>query len=571
MSYDQHFNTRQTSQNQPIPGSAQVRNSAGGFSFAIDDWSRLRRFLILGSEGGSYYASEQKLTRNNAEAVVRCIQADGLRVVREIVDVSTSGRAPKNDPALFALAMCMKLSTDPLTKNAANAALSAVARIGTDLFHHAKYVKAFGGWGSGTCRAYARWYTGKPLTKMVYQMVKYQSRDGVSHRDTLRLAHVPSPSPAHELAYAWAGRWDAPTELQREEHAPSFLRKEVRARLDDLKDGIAIPEGLELIAAFEAAKRATSVKEVAKLVREHRLTHEMVPTEFLSSREVWAELLPHMKPWALVRNLGRLTSNGLVHPMSQASRLICDKLADKENLREEKLHPIKVLTALLQYRAGRGNRGDLVWSPDANVVDALDAAFYTTFGLIEPAGKRTCLSLDVSTSMEGGSVAGVRGLTPRIASAAMALVTAAVEKEHVFLAFTSGSPGEWVPNRGGFGITKLTISPRMRLDDVCEEVAKLDMGGTDCALPILWALHEKVPVDTFCTYTDNESWAGDIHAAQALKTYRDKMGIPAKLVAVGMTATEYSIADPNDGGMLDVVGFDTAAPELISSFSAGRL
>jgi hypothetical protein len=27
-----------------------------------------------------------------------------------------------------------------------------------------------------------------------------------------------------------------------------------------------------------------------------------------------------------------------------------------------------------------------------------------------------------------------------------------------------------------------------------------------------------------------------------------------------------SIADPNDGGMLDVVGFDAAAPELIADF-----
>jgi len=33
----------------------------------------------------------------------------------------------------------------------------------------------------------------------------------------------------------------------------------------------------------------------------------------------------------------------------------------------------------------------------------------------------------------------------------------------------------------------------------------------------------------------------------------------------------FTIADPNDPGMLDVVGFDTAAPQLIADFAAGRL
>jgi hypothetical protein len=33
-----------------------------------------------------------------------------------------------------------------------------------------------------------------------------------------------------------------------------------------------------------------------------------------------------------------------------------------------------------------------------------------------------------------------------------------------------------------------------------------------------------------------------------------------------MTATEISIADPNDRGMLDVVGCDAATPALIADF-----
>jgi 60 kDa SS-A/Ro ribonucleoprotein len=93
------------------------------------------------------------------------------------------------------------------------------------------------------------------------------------------------------------------------------------------------------------------------------------------------------------------------------------------------------------------------------------------------------------------------------------------------------------------------------------------MGGTDCALPMIWAQKNRVDVDTFCIYTDNETWAGDVHPAQALRSYRDARGIPAKLVVVGMTSTGFSIADPNDAGMIDVVGFDTSTPPVIADFA----
>ena len=160
MSYlSKWFNKNKTPQSAPIPGTSQVANSDGGFAFAVDDWARLDRFLILGAEGGSYYASERKLTRENAQAVLRCLQLDGRRAVERIVAISDEGRAPKNEPALFALALAAKLG-DVDTRRAAFAALPRVARIGTHLFHFAEYVKALGGWGRGTMRAFARWYNG---------------------------------------------------------------------------------------------------------------------------------------------------------------------------------------------------------------------------------------------------------------------------------------------------------------------------------------------------------------------------------------------------------------------------
>jgi 60 kDa SS-A/Ro ribonucleoprotein len=196
----QSFSTRKTPQSEPIPGVNQVKNSAGGYIWAINDWKRLERFLILGSEGGTYYIKQRKLTRDNAEAVLRCVKEDGLRVVSTVVEISHSGRAPKNDPALYALAMCLKLG-DLETRQAATRALPRVARIGTHLFHFVAFLEQFGGWGRLTKSAIAGWYNGMNASKLAYQVVKYQQRDGWANRDLLRLSHPKPPTDTHNAIY----------------------------------------------------------------------------------------------------------------------------------------------------------------------------------------------------------------------------------------------------------------------------------------------------------------------------------------------------------------------------------
>jgi 60 kDa SS-A/Ro ribonucleoprotein len=553
MQYQKHVSTKKTPQSEKAAPN-QKANSAGGFSFGLDDWDRLMQFLILGAEGNTYYATEKVSVKDNAAAVRRCIDADGIRTVNMIVDVSVNNRAPKNDPAIFALAMCAKLGDDA-TRKAARDALPKVCRIGTHLFNFADAIEAFGGWGRGTKNAIGRWYNNKPLGKVAYQAAKYQSRNGWSNRDLLRLAHVKPSSEGHGELYKWI----------------------VKGELNG-----SGTEGLEIVHALEAAKKAKSKKEIVKLIVDHRLTREMIPTEFLKEPDVWAAMLPNMPMHAMIRNLANMTRIGLIENMSDAMKLVAERLRDQERLVKGRVHPIAVLSAMLAYKSGGHDdysRSKHTWNPVGKIVDALDKAFYLSFKSVEPSGKRTMLALDVSGSMGGGNIAGVPGLTPRIGSAAMALITASTEEDYMFTAFTGGAGG-WGGMYGStFGrktkvssteaLTELAISPRQRLDSVVNEISNLPFGGTDCSLPMVYAQKKGIKIDTFCIYTDSETWAGDIHPFQALKEYRQKMGIPAKLVVVGMVSNGFTIADPSDAGMMDVVGFDTAAPNIISNFSRG--
>jgi len=540
--FTKFFSTKTTPQSEPIPGTSQVPNSAGGFAWHVDDWARLDRFLVLGCEGGTYYVGERELTIENAQIVQRCLAADGIRTIDRIVAISVAGRAPKNDPAIFSLAMAAKLGDEP-TRRAAYAALPTVCRIGTHLMHFAEFAQGFGGWGRGMRKAVGAWFNGKPAGDLAFQLAKYQARDGWSNRDLLRLAHPRAASPSHDRLFAWAVKGELP-------------------------DGAAEDPACALIVAMTELSKMDDVLAGAKLIRERRIPRECVPTQWLTFPEVWDALLEAMPMTAMIRNLATMTRVGLVTSQSAAAKTIATALRDPQRLAKARVHPIAVLSALLTYKSGRGVRGSATWEPVASIVDALDAAFYASFGVVEPAGKRMLLALDVSGSMGAGVVAGVPNLTPRVASAAMALVTAATERDHTFVAFTAASGGyggKW--GGGDPGITTLSISPRQRLDDVVNAVAALPMGGTDCALPMIWAQKHRVDVDTFCVYTDNETWAGSVHPAQALRAYRDARGIPAKLVVVGMTSNGFSVADPNDAGMVDVVGFDTSTPPVIADFA----
>lgn len=556
MKYTDAFSTRQTPQSQPIPGTNQVRNSAGGFTFALDDWGRLDRFLILGSDSPTYYASAEKLTVQNAECVLRCLKADGRRTVDRIVEVSKDGRAPKNDAALFALALASSPECSGLASLYALESLPLVARTGAHLFKYVDYVEHFRGWGRSFREAVADWYLRKSPAHLAYQVVKYQQREGWSHRDLLRLSHPKPPEQIYNDIFAWAVSGTLP--------------------------GDAPPSDMAPIVGYELAKRAQTTSQIVKYIRDYKLTREMVPNTWLHDADVWAALLEEMPMTAMIRNLANMTRAGLLAPMSAAASLVAMRL-DSEAVLRAKVHPLTVLVALNTYKGGVGvargravgyhTRGKVsnsdvkTWTPVPRIVDALDDAFYQAFGNVENTGQRWMLALDVSSSMTCGEIAGMTGVTPRVGSAAMALITARVEPNHMFVGFTSGG-GRWTRGHDD-ALSVLDISPRQRLDDVVRTVDNLPFGGTDCALPMIHALENRIPIDTFVIYTDHETWAGNIHPTQALKEYRRKMGIPAKLVVVGMTSTGFSIADPNDGGMLDVVGMDLATPNLISQFALG--
>jgi 60 kDa SS-A/Ro ribonucleoprotein len=523
--------------------AAGAVNAAGGLgSFAVSDLTRLRRFLILGAEGGTFYASERKLTLENAAAIARLIEAGkGTEVVAEILAVSLGGRAAKQTPTMFALAMVSRLG-DVVARRAAYGVVPQVCRTPTMLFEFIELHMAMNddghGWGRGLRRAVAEVYCGKPADATAFAVTKYRQRNGWTHRDVLRLAHVKPTTSAHQLVLHYAAKGEL---VEGGADGADADASKVRV----------------LLEAVEAARVCEDEAALVALIVEHALAREHLPSSMLGSVAVWSAMLPKMPLTALTRNLAKMTSIGLLKPLSEATATVVAKLTDAAALKRARVHPFSLLVALQTYRQGHGQKGSLVWEPTPEVVAALEEAFYLSFGAVTPTGKRYVLGLDVSGSMTCDGVAG-SCVTPREASAAMAMVALRTEKRCHPMGFSDT-------------LVPVPITAHDDLATVMRKIERIPMGGTDCALPMVWAAENNVEADVFIVYTDCETWAGAVTPAAALLAYREKMGIDAKLVVVAMTSGGFSIADPEDGGMLDVVGFDASAPQVMQEFVLGNV
>jgi 60 kDa SS-A/Ro ribonucleoprotein len=516
----------------PTKHATAVNNDGGGYSIVISDEKRFLRFLIMGS-ASNFYKPAQEFTKENAETAIRLIKRLGARAVDMIVEVSTAGRALKQDPAIFALALA-KVHGDLATKRAVVAAVPKVCRIGTDILMFTKFLNELGGMGRASKAAVNAWYLGMPEQKLAYQVTKYASRNGMSHKDAIRLSH-PTPDTAdrnaifHYLQRGWESVGSIP-------HGnPNLLP----------------------IWAAERAKETTKASEIVTLITDYKLPWEVLPTQFLRERTVWEALLPHMGMTALLRNLGRISNLGMTETLQKGN--VADFIIDQfneENVRRSRLHPFRILTGLVQYQQGKGDKGSLEWKVNSNIAAALDSAFYMAFQNVVPTGKRILLGVDVSGSMAGAAI-GIGNITACMAAAAMAMVFKRVERNAEVFGFSHV-------------LTDLKITAKDTLREAMRKAQDSNWGSTNPGLLIEHAQRNRLDVDAVMAITDNDVNTG-YHTHQLLDQYRAQGHPDTKMIVVATNASQFSIARQDDLNALDVAGFDSAAPELIQRFIAGDL
>ena len=566
----------------------QIVNSIGGFVRKVDDMKRLHRFLVLGCESPTYYIGERLLGIENATAITNLLKdGKGVQVVNDIRRYSIEGRTVKQNPIMLALALCARTS-DLATKRRAYEVLPEVCRIPTHLFMFIGYCQTFSslngeqttGWGRAHRNAIKKWYISnskKDPMKLATNITKYQKREGWSHRDVARLMHLkPTGQDVCEelgvmMRYVARG-WNKVVEVycSQDTGEPHII------------NGESTNAVLQFLRAVENVKGMTAADEleVVQFICNHNLVREHIPTQCLNSVEVWRALLTNMPMKAMIQSLGKMTSVGLLNEHNViALDMVCKRLRDWRMLKNARLHPLNVLFAWKTYKNGRGYVGKLRWTPNGDIVNALEEALYLSFKHVESTKKRHLLAIDVSVEMSDVSCASKPFITPCFASAVMAMVVAKTESDHHFVAFSDR-------------IVPLTINENITLNQVLHAMASvpgrersllgqgldakasvpIPMGGTDCALPMLYAIENNLAVDVFVVYTDCETRTVTMQPSAALKQYRRHSGIrDAKLIVVNMTSNGFTFADPDDPGMFDMAGFDCDAPQVMREFILGDI
>ncbi|WP_214411679.1 TROVE domain-containing protein [Sphaerisporangium fuscum] len=542
-----------TPQTQRIPGRAdQVRNAAGGYVYAKDLWTRLEDFLILGTTGGTYYVGEDKLTADNADVLFQAIAEDGPRVVALLTDISTARppRAPKNRPALFALAAAYAKG-DADTRQAAKVALAKVARTTDHLASFFGYYKNLGGkaTGRGTAPVVGRglrtalgsWFLEGSPDDVAFRACKAAQRktpsgEAFSLRDVLRIAHPAADNEQRKTLFGWiAGNV---TDDEARDELPSVDR-------------------------FLTAKAVTSVDQAVRVVTEARVPWEFLPDAMLREAAVWDVLVDTIGLTALLRNLARMTRLGTINPMSDATRRTVARLTDGNALLKARIHPMDAWLAMRVYASGRSRpnpRADVqTWKPVPAILDALEETYELAFGTIEPSGKRLLVAVDSSGSMSGSHYGGGQVMsggsplgTPYEVGCAMAVMLARIEKGNVHVIDVDTS------------VHASKVTPRTNLREIASW--RPSGGGTNLSLPFLWAAQERLDVDGFVVFTDNETWAGRAHPSQALTAYRHSYNGDARVVVAAMTAVGNSIGEPADAGVLNMAGLDASLPMVVNGF-----
>ena len=316
---------------QPVTGSAL-------------NWMRLERFLLLGSQDGTWPVARRPLKPEHASAAHACLLEDGSRVVETVVRFTATRNAPSRQPALLVLAMAASPAyAGARTNGAALAALPQVAVTGAQLLHFVRFAETQRGWGRGLRSAVADWYLRKPAAELARHFAVR------SHRDLLRNAHPKPVNAAQNALFQWA----------------------VEGRLGHLATPELLSGELRLIHALEQVRAATSEDDVVRIIEDYRLPHHLVPAEWKTSERVWEALLHSLPYRAMVKHLGQL-----IAPQSASTALLVARLIDRRRIFESRIHPAALLVAWRTYQRSQ--------NAVQCVVDALEEAFHLASANVEP-------------------------------------------------------------------------------------------------------------------------------------------------------------------------------------------
>jgi len=516
-------------------------NQAGKTVFTITPLEKLERFLTLGCTDNVFNATDNQdyiseFIKSTFDYVMEILENDDIDFYHCLMNCVINNKCKKQEPLIFMYALGVThnvgSSMSLIFRKRLYSQLEVVCTTPTTLTMFVDYCKKLmfvrkgtTGWNNLHKKAIEDWYVNKPVMRTAYQITKYKQRNGYSHRDIMRLLHPKPNSDDTRILYNYMVNG---TILE------SVTSHDLHTFLTDYD---AISKGIII-----------NKDEICALIKKHGLSREHVPNTYLDDTDIWKSLVFTMPRMALLRNLNKMTSLGLLrddiiknHIISQITRMT-------------DIHPLQLLVCLKTYNQGHGDKGKLRWTPDSDVVQTLNDRFMDV-GPSSISQKKICICLDVSGSMLENKIYGAQCLSAAEGVVAMAMVLKKKLGEKAdIMAFSQ----DFIP---------LDIDIQKTLDENLQKLNRISFGMTDISLPFLWAKEQRKLYNTFIVMTDNETNYNRFDPMHTLINYRESTKIyDCGLLVLATSATDVSVGDPSDKYVLNISGFNDAVPTIIEDF-----
>ncbi|KAM3722104.1 RNA-binding protein [Dirofilaria immitis] len=304
------------------------------------------------------------------------------------------------------------------------------------------------------------------------------------------------------------------------------------------------------------------VDKAVRLINKNRFEYEHIPEDLLNSKSIWEAILSRMPLTIMMNNLHKMTFVDLLGSKEHHrayNEIVVKKLMDKKALKEENIHPIRVLLTYAAYFDEHGYKRmeEIDWDPSKDIVTALEKTFCISSHYITPTGLRYCLAFNVTDRIDF-SIS--NNMLPCSQIAAAFAMTFIWTEPHVTTVTFADC------------MVPFVLDYEMKLYDIHQLMGLFTVNITDCTLPLIWARQNKLPVDAFIICTNNVISNNPHDTFVELQNYRTTMNLPStKLIVINIVGTDFNIANPTDPNMLDICGFNASVPAVIREFVSGAL
>ena len=532
---------------QPLPGENMVKNNAGGYVYKISDMEEVKRFCIIGTMNGTFYISETKHTTNNTNKIIDLIKnGKGNNVYDVAMNVIINNLAYKIDHSLFVLALCATYGDIKLRSKVFNS-LSIFCNIPTHLFMFVNYVKSMRGVGRSLKRNISNWYNNKKFDLLMYHVLKYQNREGLTHKNMILCAHPKTNDVNKNKLFRYILDVDNLSKLYDKDR----VIESIYSYNNDVN-----PKNYLTIKNLS---KLDDEKDIIEAIKKFKLVRENIPTKFLNNKNVFIELIKNMPYTALIRNLGKMSVIGILNNFSENNleSFVCDKITDEKAIKLSMVHPMQLYLALTTYSSGRGFKGNLSWEINQKVVEALTKAMEISFKFTKNLKKNIVVAVDVSGSMET-FIPDTKITCSQYGAMLSYIFTRTVENCKLLWFNTD---------------CRILNNSSNTFESITKAYKKVSGGGTNLKSPVKYVydmIESNYKIDGLVIVTDNEGWFGG-HPTVTLNDIR-KIQPDFKLVTLSTVATPYSTfrTHDNDFNNLDIVGFSSDCISIVGRFLNGE-